>query len=105
MAAQSRRPNLRVNASLILFAKMTAFADAVSRGFAADVVISANPLIGCGVMRNIMIFAAVMICLGTFMAQVADKMTTTAALASTAAPRKAAAADTVGQAGLRSLSI
>jgi aspartyl protease family protein len=52
-----------------------------------------------------MIFAAVMICLGTFMAQVADKMTTTPALANTALPRKAAAADTVGQAGLRSLSI
>ena len=56
-------------------------------------------------MRNIMIFAAVMICLGTFMAQVADKMTTTPALANTAVPRTAAAVDTVGQAGLRSLSI
>jgi aspartyl protease family protein len=56
-------------------------------------------------MRNIMIFAAVMICLGTFMAQLADKMTTTPALANTAAPLKAAAVDTVGQAGLRSLSI
>src|ERR1700752_4959925 len=56
-------------------------------------------------MRNIMIFAAVMICLGTFMAQVADKMTTTPALANTAAPLKAAAVDPGGQAGLRSLSI
>jgi aspartyl protease family protein len=57
-------------------------------------------------MRNIMIFAAVMICLGTFMAQVADKMTpTTPAFAHTAAPRKAASVETVGQAGLRSLSI
>jgi aspartyl protease family protein len=56
-------------------------------------------------MRNIMIFAAVMICLGTFMAQVADKMTTTPAFANTAAPRKAAPVETVGQAGLRSLSI
>jgi aspartyl protease family protein len=55
-------------------------------------------------MRNIMVFAAVMICLGTFMAQVADKMTTTPALANTAAPRKASL-ETVGQAGLRSLSI
>jgi aspartyl protease family protein len=57
-------------------------------------------------MRNIMIFAAIMICLGTFMAQVADKITTTTpALANPAAPRKAAALETVGQAGLRSLSI
>src|SRR3984893_10045621 len=56
-------------------------------------------------MRNILIFAAVMICLGTFMAQVADKMTTTPAFANTAASRNAAAVETVGQAGLRSLSI
>ena len=104
MAAQSRRAKLRVNASLILFAKMTAFADAVSRGFATDVVISANPPIGCGVMRNIMIFAAVMIGLGTFMAQMADKMTATPALAS-AASRNAAAAETVGLSSSRSLSI
>jgi aspartyl protease family protein len=56
-------------------------------------------------MRNIMVFAAVMICLGTFMAQVADKMTTTPALANTVTPRKAAELETVGHAGLRSLSI
>jgi aspartyl protease family protein len=58
-------------------------------------------------MRNILMFAAVMAVLGTFMAQVADKMTATAsgtALA-TAAPQKGAPAETVGQAGLRSLSI
>ncbi|MEA2922607.1 MAG: aspartyl protease family protein [Bradyrhizobium sp.] len=58
-------------------------------------------------MRNIMIFAAVMAILGTFMAQMADRMTATAttpALA-TAATRKAASTETVGQAGLRSLNI
>jgi aspartyl protease family protein len=58
-------------------------------------------------MRNLLIFAAVMAVLGTFMAQMADKMTATAsgpALAS-AVSQKAAPAETVGQAGLRSLSI
>ena len=58
-------------------------------------------------MRNIMIFAAVMVVLGTFMAQTADRMTATAttpALAA-AASRKTASTETVGQAGLRSLSI
>ena len=55
-------------------------------------------------MRNIMIFAAVLIGLGTFMAQMADKMTPAPASAN-AAPRKAAAAETVAQAGGRSLSI
>lgn len=55
-------------------------------------------------MRNIMIFAAVMAVLGTIMAQMADKMTPTPALAS-AASRNAAPAETVGQAGNRSLSI
>jgi aspartyl protease family protein len=49
-----------------------------------------------------MIFAAVMIGLGTVMAQMADKMTP--ALANTAA-RKAAPAQTVAQAGNRNLSI
>ena len=54
-------------------------------------------------MRNIMIFAAVLICLGTVMAQVADKMTPTPAAATTA--RKALPAGTAEQTGLRSLSI
>jgi aspartyl protease family protein len=53
-------------------------------------------------MRNIMIFAAIMIGLGTFMAQMADKMTP--ALANTAS-RKAASEETSGQSGGRSLSI
>jgi aspartyl protease family protein len=57
-------------------------------------------------MRNIMIFAAVMVALGTFMAQTADRMTATATTpALAAASRKPASTETVGQAGLRSLSI
>jgi aspartyl protease family protein len=55
-------------------------------------------------MRNLMIFAAIMVGLGTFMAQVADKMTPTPALASAAA-KKAAPVEPSAQAGLRSLSI
>jgi aspartyl protease family protein len=81
---------------------MTAAATAVSRGFAAGMVISSGLLIEYGVMRNIMILAAIMIGLGTFMAQMADKMTP--ALAHTAS-REPAPVETVGQAGVRSLSI
>ena len=55
-------------------------------------------------MRNIMIFAAIMIGLGSFMAQMADKMTPTSASATTMA-RNAVSAETVAQAGIRSLSI
>ena len=55
-------------------------------------------------MRNIMIFAAIMIAMGTFMAKIADKMTPAPA-AATAAERKAPAAETIAQAGFRSLSI
>ena len=54
-------------------------------------------------MRNIMIFAAIMIGLGTFMAQVADKMTP--APASAAPSARLATPDTMAVAGLRSLSI
>src|ERR1700692_289112 len=93
-----------VNPSLILFVKMTACAVGISRDFATDVVISAGLLIECGVMRNIMIFAAVMIGLGTFMAQMADKMTATTPALANAAARKAAPAETVGQAGRASLN-
>ena len=52
-------------------------------------------------MRNIMIFAAIMVGLGTFMAQVADKMTPQAASAHVASKT----VDTVGQSDGRSLSI
>jgi aspartyl protease family protein len=55
-------------------------------------------------MRNILIFAAIMTVLGTFMAQTADKMTASAALAH-GASREAAAQQTVALAGVRSLSI
>src|SRR5690349_19089530 len=54
-------------------------------------------------MRNIVILAAIMMGLGTFMAQVADKMTPTSASATTAAPR--AATVVPAQTGLRSLAI
>jgi aspartyl protease family protein len=83
---------------------MAAFAAAVSRGFVADVVISADPLVEYGVMRNIMIFAALMVGLGTLMAQMADKMTATPAFAHTAS-RTAAPAEASAETGLRSLSI
>ena len=53
-------------------------------------------------MRTIMIFAAIMIGLGTVMAQIADRMTP--ALANTA-PRKAAVVETPAPSGLRTLSI
>jgi aspartyl protease family protein len=55
-------------------------------------------------MRNIMIFAAIMIGLGTFMAQIADKMTPAPASA-TPSVRLAVASDTTSDASLRSLSI
>jgi aspartyl protease family protein len=55
-------------------------------------------------MRNMMIFAAVMVVLGTFMAQTADRMTATTPALAAAFP-KTASSETVGQAGLRSLSL
>ena len=54
----------RVNPSLTLFAKFVSVGATLYRGFAADVVISASPLVECGVMRNIMIFAAFIAGLG-----------------------------------------
>ncbi|TPQ30168.1 TIGR02281 family clan AA aspartic protease [Bradyrhizobium guangdongense] len=53
-------------------------------------------------MRNIMIFAAIMIGLGTFMAQMADKMS---AASATTSPQRTIAVATPVQAGYRSLSI
>ena len=55
-------------------------------------------------MRNIVIFAAFMIGLGTIMAQMADRMTPAPALAN-AASRKSAAVETSAQTVGRSLSI
>src|SRR3984957_1234332 len=83
---------------------MAAFVAAVSRGLAADVVISTGLLIECGVMRNLMIFAAIMIGLGTFMAQMADKMTPAPALASMTS-RQTEPVETPVPSGIRSLSI
>jgi aspartyl protease family protein len=56
-------------------------------------------------MRNLMIFAAAMVVLGTFMAQVADRMTPTPAQATARNVAAPAPAETVGQAGVRSLNI
>jgi aspartyl protease family protein len=61
-------------------------------------------------MRNIMIFAAILLGLGTFMAQLADRMTPRPASASAVASaatvgRSAVPAAAATQAGLRSLSI
>jgi aspartyl protease family protein len=99
---------LLVNPSLILLAKIAACAACRRSKF--------HPRRGeiggirdqkSGVMRNIMIFAAIMIGLGTFMAQMADKMTPATAASNT--PVRMAAVQptsaTVAQAGLRSLSI
>ena len=55
-------------------------------------------------MRNLMIFAAALVALGTFMAQMADKMTATTPVLAHASI-KPAATETVGQAGVRSLNI
>jgi aspartyl protease family protein len=95
-------PAFPINASLIFFVKMAAFLTAVGRDLAADVVIS-GVRIECGVMRNIMIFAAVIAGLGTLMAQMADRMAP--ALAHTVSPKAAAVVTTVAQAGSRSISI
>jgi aspartyl protease family protein len=80
---------------------MAGLAAAVSFDLAPDVVIS-RVFIECGVMRNIMIFAAIMVVLGTFMAQMADRMTP--ALANTVS-HKAAPVETTAPAGNRSISI
>ena len=55
-------------------------------------------------MRNIMILAAIMVGLGTIMAQMADKMTATPALASTATVNTAVV-ETGASAGIRSISL
>ena len=93
-----------VNPSLTLFTKFVSVGTALYRGFAADVVISASPPVECGVMRNIMIFAAFIAGLGIMMAQMADRMAATPALASTVV-RNAAPDETVAQAGIRSITL
>src|SRR3954453_15038171 len=56
-------------------------------------------------MRNLMIFCAVLVALGSFMAQMADKWTPAAANAAPPKAQTAAQTATVAQAGSRSLSI
>jgi aspartyl protease family protein len=56
-------------------------------------------------MRSVMILAALMIGLGTIMAQVADRMTTTPALAATSSDVIASASVQDAPAGLRSITI
>jgi aspartyl protease family protein len=56
-------------------------------------------------MRNLMIFCAVLVALGSFMAQMADKWSPAPASAKAAPPKAQAAAVTVAQAGGRTLSI
>jgi aspartyl protease family protein len=56
-------------------------------------------------MRNIMILAALMVGLGTLMAQMADKMTATTPVLANTAARKAVAVETAAPNGLRNLSI
>ena len=55
-------------------------------------------------MRNIMIFAAILVGLGTIMAQMADKMTATPAFANTVSAN-AASLETVTPTGVRSISL
>jgi aspartyl protease family protein len=73
------------------------------RGSADSVVKSSSSPNVRGVMRNIMIFAAILIGLGSFMAQMADKMTPASASATTAS--KSVPVQTVAQVGGRTLSI
>src|SRR5688500_18142317 len=78
----------------------------LSRGLATGVVLSAvyGGLVSeCGVMRNLMILAAVLVGLGTYMAQVADKMSPAPASANAATQK--ATPQTVAQASGRSLDI
>jgi len=83
---------------------MAVSAGVVSRGLADPVVLSTVVFcIECGVMRNLMIFCAVLVALGSFMAQIADKWTPTPAAAN-AAP-KMIAPETVALAGSHTLSI
>jgi aspartyl protease family protein len=92
----------RINASLILFPEIPRRRAALSGGLPADVVKSPRLSRKVSVMRNIMIFAALMVGAATWMAQTADKMTAAApARVNTASARVADAVPAVP----RSLSI
>jgi aspartyl protease family protein len=81
---------------------MAAIAAAIGRGSVAGVVISVGKRTECGVMRNIMILAGILVGLGTGMAQIADRITPALAHTST---RNTTLAPLVAQTGTRSLSI
>jgi aspartyl protease family protein len=85
---------------------MAASVGVVSRSLAGAVVISAW-FVSSVVMRNLMIFCAVLVALGSFMAQMADKWSPAPASAKAAPPKAQtiARAETVAQASGRSLSI
>src|SRR3954447_2538479 len=91
----SARGQIPVNPSLILLVKMAAFVVRTQSRFGGGHDDIAG-LIGCGVMRNLMIFAAVMIGLGTTMAQMADKMMATTPALATTTSRQTAHAQTIG---------
>ena len=92
-----------VNPSLILFVKMAALAASVKSRLGPCRGVIGGLAIECGVMRNLMIIAAVLVGLGTYMAQMADKMS--AAPASASAAPATVPAQTVAQASGRSLDI
>jgi aspartyl protease family protein len=95
--------DLAVNPSLILFAKMAGSVASVKSplgSWRGEIGVLA---IECGVMRNLMIFAAILVGLGTYMAQMASNMSPAPASAN-ASPRPAPA-QTVAQASGRSLDI
>jgi aspartyl protease family protein len=75
---------------------------AIGRGSAAGVVKSAGKWTECGVMRNLIILAGVLIGLGTSMAEIADRITPARAHSS---ERNTTLASVVPQSGGRSLSI
>lgn len=82
--------------------KWQARAATLARGGASGVVKLRVRFSEYGVMRNLMIFAAILIGLGTFMAQMASKM---APAAATTAKQSITPAVTVAQVSARTLSI
>jgi aspartyl protease family protein len=76
-----------------------------SRGLAADVVILRGSQNEYGVMRNLMIFAAIMVGLGTLMAQMADRMTATTPALASAVSHNPAPDASLASSNVRSLSI
>jgi aspartyl protease family protein len=96
-----------VNASLILFTKIAPFRAAISSSLPADMVRSRLALSEASVMRNILIFAGLMVAAGTYMAQTADRMTAATPARATSASNMTTSARVQQPAptGTRSLSI